>query len=240
MNILYKVTYLPHLKNQTPPYYYFGSKYNYNKNYWGSPSSKQEDWYTEGVSISEWWNTKIKENKNDFLFEIIFQFNEITPIQLVEEEKKYQLELNVKNSKEYFNKSIATTGWVSIPRTEETKEKIRKITKEYWDRNTEESIERRKKLSERNRKVKSKELKEKWKNPTDKMKKNYERFVTMAKTHKRGKDKFKRKKKPTQKVFCCGIIYESAIEASNVIGIDPVNIRRRCRLEKYQDWYYVN
>jgi hypothetical protein len=210
------------------------------KKYWGSPSSKQKDWYTEGHSISEWWKKKIKENKNDFLFEIIIQFNEITPIQLVEEEKKYQLELNVKHSQEYFNKSIATTGWVSVPRTDETKEKIRQITKEYWNKNTEKSIERRKKLSERNKKVKSKELKDKWKNPTDKMKENYERFVTMAKTHKRGKDKSKRKQKPIQKVFCCGIIYESAVEASKVIGIDPVNIRRRCRLEKYQDWYYVN
>jgi hypothetical protein len=240
MNILYRVTYLPHLKNQTPPYYYVGSKYNYNENYWGSPSSKQKDWYTEGYSIINWWKKEIKENKNNFLFEIIIQYNEMNPTQLVEEEKKYQLQLNVKYSEEYFNKSIATTGWVSIPRTEKTKEKLREITKEYWNRNTEESIERKKKLSERNKEVKSKELKEKWKNPTDKMKKNYERFVDMAKTLKRGKDKSKRKQKPTQKVFCCGIIYENAFEASKVIGINPVNIRRRCRLENYQDWYYLN
>lgn len=240
MNILYRVTYLPHLKNQTPPYYYVGSKYNYNKNYWGSPSSKQKDWYTEGFSIINWWKKEIKENKNNFLFEIVIQYNEMNPTQLVEEEKKYQLQLNVKYSEEYFNKSIATTGWVSIPRTEKTKEKLREITKEYWNRNTEESIERKKKLSERNKEVKSKELKEKWKNPTDKMKKNYERFVDMAKTLKRGKDKSKRKQKPTQKVFCCGIIYENAFEASKVIGINPVNIRRRCRLENYQDWYYLN
>lgn len=244
MNIIYKITYLPHLKNQTPPYYYVGSKYDYKENYWGSPSSKQKDWYTEEFGISEWWKKKIKENKNDFLFETIIQYNEITPIELVEEEKKYQLKLDVKNSEEYFNKSIATTGWVSVPRTEETKEKIRQITKNYWNKNTEKSIERRKKLSEENKKVKSKELKEKWKNPTDKMlkareenklrlKNKSEKWITNIKNAKR-------KPRTTQKVFCCGIIYESAIEASKVIGIDPVNIRRRCRLERYQDWYYVN
>jgi hypothetical protein len=240
MNILYKITYLPHLKNQTPPYYYLGSKYNYTSNYWGSPASKQKDWYTGNLTICEWWKKKIKENQNDFYFEILLQYDEISPQQLVEEEKKVQLELDAKNCIEYFNKSIATSGWVSVPRTEDTKNKMSEITKNYWDQNNQQALERRKELSERNKRVKSKELKEKWKNPTDKMKKNYERFVNMTKTHKRGKDKCERKQKPTQKVFCCGIIYENAVEASKVIGINPVNIRRRCRLEMYQDWYYVN
>jgi hypothetical protein len=244
MNILYRITYLPHLRNQTPPYYYVGSKYKYKANYWGSPASKQKDWYSEGLTICDWWKKKIKENKNDFLFEIITQHNEMSPIQLVEEEKKYQLQLNVKHSGEYFNKSIATTGWVSVPRTEESKEKIREITKEYWDKNTEKSIERRKKLSERNKKVKSKELKEKWKNPTDKMlraqEENKLRLKNKSKEWVMNIKNAKRKPRTTQKVFCCGIIYESAVEASKVIGIDPVNVRRRCRLEKYQDWYYVD
>jgi hypothetical protein len=244
MNIIYKITYLPHLKNQTPPYYYVGSKYNYGGNYLGSPSSKQKDWYTGEFTICEWWKKKIKENKNDFLFEIIFQYDEITPIELVEEEKIYQLNLDVKNSEEYFNKSIATTGWVSIPRTDETKEKIREITKHYWDKNSEESIERRKKLSERNKKVKSKELKEKWKNPTDKMlraqEENKIRLKNKSEEWIANIKNAERKPRTTQKVFCCGIMYENAVEASKVIGIDPVNIRRRCRLEKYQDWYYVN
>lgn len=244
MNILYKITYLPHLKNQTPPYYYIGSKYNYKENYWGSPSSKQRDWYTGDLTISEWWREKVKQNKSNFLFEIINEYNEITPIQLVEEEKNYQLELDVKHNIEYFNKSIATTGWVSIPRTEQTKEKIREITKEYWNKNSEKSIERRKKLSERNKKLKSKELKEKWKNPTSKMiearEENKLRLKNKSKEWIRNIKNAKRKPRTTQKVFCCGIIYESAVEASKVIGIDPVNVRRRCRLEKYQDWYYVN
>jgi hypothetical protein len=233
MNILYKVTYLPHLKNQTPPYYYIGSKYNYNGNYFGSPSSKQADWYTEGLAISDWWKNKIRKNKNDFLFQIILQYDEITSTELVEEEKKYQLKLDVKHSIEYFNKSIATTGWVSIPRTDESKEKIKKITKEYWNSGSEESIERKKELSERNRKLKSQEMKEKWKNPTDKMKKSREKFINMAKTLKR-KSGIK-----GQKVFCCGVIYENAVEASKVFGVTPNRIGQKCRSEKYKDFYYI-
>jgi hypothetical protein len=235
MNIVYKVTYLPHLKNQTPPYYYVGSKYDYNGNYFGSLSSIQEEWYTEGLTICDWWKKQIKENKDNFLFEIIFQYDEITPVQLVEEEKKYQLELDVKNSNEYFNKSIATTGWVSAPRTEESKEKIRRITKEYWDSGSEESIKRRKELSERNERVKSKEMKEKWKNPTDKMKKNLERLINTPNSKKR-KPKCQRS---GQKVFCCGVIYENAVEASKVFGITPTSIRRRCKSENYEDFYYI-
>jgi hypothetical protein len=153
--------------------------------------------------------------------------------------KKIHIQLNVKNSKEYFNKSVATTGWVSIPRTDETKKKISKITKKYWEQNSQKALERKAELSERNKKTKSKELKEKWKNPSDKMLDNYKRFVNMVKTQKRGKDKSKRKQRTTQKIFCCGIIYEDAVEASKVLGINPVNIRRRCRLEQYTDWYYL-
>jgi hypothetical protein len=234
MNIIYKVTYLPHLKNETPPYYYVGSKYDYNGNYFGSLSSKQEEWYTEGLTICDWWRKQVKENKDNFLFEVIFQYDEITPVQLVEEEKRYQLELDVKNSQEYFNKSIATTGWVSASRTDESKEKIRKITKEYWDAGSEESIKRREELSERNRKVKSKEMKEKWKNSTDKMIKNRERFIHMAKTQKIIP------KYTSRKVFCRGVIYESAVEASKVFGVTPDRIRQKCRLEKYEDFYYIN
>ena len=239
MNILYRITYLPHLKNQTPPYYYVGSKYNYDKKYFGSPSSKQKDWYSGELDICNWWKEEIKDNKDNFYFEIMSEYDKISPKQLVEEEKKIHIELKVKNSKEYFNKSVATTGWVSIPRTDETKKKISEITKNYWDKNSQKALERRKELSERNKKIKSKELKEKWKNPTDKMLDNYERFVNMVKNQKRGKDKFKRKQRTTQKVFCCGIIYEDAVEASKVVGINPANIRRKCRLDQYTDWYYL-
>lgn len=250
MNILYRITYLPHLKNQTPPYYYVGSKYNYDKKYFGSPSSKQKDWYSGELDICNWWKQEIKDNKDNFYFEIMSEYDKISPKQLVEEEKKIHIELNVKNSKEYFNKSVATTGWVSIPRTDETKKKISKITKKYWEQNSQKALERRAELSERNKKTKSKELKEKWKNPSDKMLDNYERFVNMAKTQKTEEWKQKMsdivkknwdlgRQRTIQKVFCCGVIYENAVEASKVVGITPTNIRRRCRLEQYSDWYYL-
>ena len=111
MNILYKITYLPHLKNQTPPYYYVGSKYNYGEEYFGSPSSNQKDWYSGDLTIFKWWKEKVKNNKDDFYFEIILEYDEISPKQLVEEEKKIQIELDVKNSKEYFNKSSKRQSW---------------------------------------------------------------------------------------------------------------------------------
>jgi hypothetical protein len=244
MNILYKITYLPHLKNQTPPYYYVGSKYNYDKKYFGSPSSKQKDWYSENFTICKWWKQKIKNNKDDFYFEIISEYDEISPKQLVEEEKKIHIELDVKNSKEYFNKSVATSGWVSVPRTDDTKKKISEITKSYWDKNSQKALERREELSERNRKIKSKEMQERWKNPTDKMLKALEKNKSKLKNKSEewimNMKNAKRKPRTTQKVFGCGIIYDSAVDASKVIGIDPVNIRRRCRLENYQDWYYIN
>jgi hypothetical protein len=244
MNILYKITYLPHLKNQTPPYYYVGSKYNYDNKYFGSPSSKQKDWYTGDLTICKWWKQKIKTNKDDFYFEIILEYDQISPKQLVEEEKKIHMELDVKNSKEYFNKSVATSGWVSVPRTDDTKKKMSRITKNYWDQNSQKALERRKELSERNRKIKSKQLKEKWKNPTDKMLKALEKNKSKLKNKSEewimNIKNAERKPKTAQKVFGCGTIYDSAVDASKVIGIDPVNIRRRCRSKNYQDWYYLN
>ena len=118
------------------------------------------------------------------------------------------------------------------------------ITKNYWDENSEKALERRKELSERNKKIKSKEMQERWKNPTDKMLKALEKNKSKLKNKSEewiiNMKNAKRKPRTAKKVFGCGIIYDSAVDASKVIGIDPVNIRRRCRLENYQDWYYIN
>ena len=143
MNIIYKITYLPHLQNKTPPYYYIGSKFKYNNNYLGSLSSKQKDWYTEDLTIEQWWKKNTKKNPENFLFEILESYDKITPKQLVEEEKKIHLNLDVRDGVEYFNKAIATTGWVASNRTEESKNKVRKITQQYWDENSEDAIKRR-------------------------------------------------------------------------------------------------
>ena len=59
MNILYKVTYLPHL-NTNWPKYYVGSKYNYKGNYFGSVDSKQIYEYTEGLTLKDWWKKEKK------------------------------------------------------------------------------------------------------------------------------------------------------------------------------------
>lgn len=187
MNIIYKITYLPHLINNTPPFYYIGSKYNYKSNYYGSPASKQKDWYTEKMSIGEWWKKEIKNNKEKFKFEILQVFSEdMTPEMLVEEEKKIQLKKNVRNSIEYFNKSVATSGWVSAPRTEETKKLVGEKTKKYWD--SEEGYQKKQRLIERNRTKHSLCLKEKWKNPTSEMLNNLDKLKN-SKMSEEGKQK---------------------------------------------------
>lgn len=237
MNILYRITYLPHLEAKTPPYYYVGSKYNYKGNYWGSPASVQLDWYSTNLTIRDWWKQEIK-NKNNFSFEVLEILSECNPHQLVEEEKLLHLKLNVKHSNEYFNKAIATAGWVSIPRTEETKKKVSKITKAYWDKNNEQAQKRRKQLSEAEWQTPERK-KERWKNPTFAM---IEMVKKLGQTSRKGiKDKRPRKPKNNIKIISGdGVIYENAKKAGKEIGISPVNIRRRCRLSIYSNWYYVN
>jgi hypothetical protein len=189
MNIIYKITYLPHVYNNTPPFYYIGSKYNYKNNYYGSPSSNQKDWYTEDLSIREWWKKEIKNNKDRFKFEIISVLSEtITPEMLVEEEKKIQLEKNVRESVEYFNKSVATSGWVSVPRTDKTKKVVSEKTKKYWD--SEEGQLKKQRLIERNKTEHSISMKEKWKNPTIEMLQNLEKWKN-SKMTEQGKQKIK-------------------------------------------------
>jgi hypothetical protein len=233
MHIIYRITYLPHLKSETAPYYYVGSKYDYRGNYFGSPSSKQSDWYTGSLSISQWWKEKIKNNIGDFLFEIIHSFDHISPIELVEEEKKYQLTLDAKNSILYFNKSIATTGWVSVPRTEVSKKKISLITKSFWD--SPAGLLKKERLSERNKKVKSQQMKEFWRNPSEAM---LSREISGR--PKGSKDLKPRKPKKVRKVEIFGVVYSSALEAANAFNVAPQTIRRKCKDESIEHYYYIN
>jgi hypothetical protein len=160
MHLIYKITYTPHIIANTPPYYYIGSKFNYYNNYYGSPASNQKDWYTGNLTIAEWWKAEIKKNVDNFKFEIIREFINVTPQELVEFEKEFHIKLDVRKSEYYFNKSIATTGWVSAPRTEKTKQVISEKTKEYW--NSPEGMLKKQRLSERNKKTKSEEMKNRW------------------------------------------------------------------------------
>lgn len=165
MHILYKITYLPHLGTDYPKFY-IGSKYNYKGNYYGSVDSKQIYPYTEGKQLKNWWKEQ-KQNIENFKFEILQKFDEITPEQLVERERDLHLSLDVL-SEEYFNHSVATKGFCSRKRSEESKQHIAKKTKEYWD--SEEGQEKRNRLTERNKTHHSEWMKERWQNPTEAMK----------------------------------------------------------------------
>lgn len=152
MHIVYKITYKPHL--DTPyPKYYIGSKYNYVGNYFGSSASNQIFHYTEGVKLKDWWKSR---NKKDFTFEILYEFDDISPGGLVLVEREFHEFLNVMGP-EYFNQSIATKGFCSQPKNSNTRSIMSQSTKLYW--NTSEGIEKRKRLSERNRMYKSEQQK---------------------------------------------------------------------------------
>ena len=118
MHILYKITYLPHLNTKWPKFY-IGSKYNYKGKYFGSVDSKQIYDYTEGLPLRDWWK---KQDKNYFLFEILEEFNSITPQELVAKEYDLHVQLDVL-SDSYFNHSIATKGYCAVKNSENTKQK---------------------------------------------------------------------------------------------------------------------
>ena len=229
MHILYKITYIPHL-NTSYPKYYIGSKYNYNGKYYGSVSSKQVFEYTNGVSLCDWWKSK-KKNPENFIFEILESYEDITPNDLVLCEKDLQLKLNVL-SEEYFNQSIAAKGFCSVKKSENTKKLMSEKTKEYW--NSKEGEEKRQRLINRNLQSQSNIMIEKWKTPSDAMKNRKNGGRT-----KGAKDITLRKQKDVRKIKYKDITFESAIDAANYIGIDPVNIRRRCRTNYMNEWSYL-
>lgn len=159
MHIIYKITYRPHIGTSHPKYY-IGSKYNWKGNYLGSVSSKRKFEFTNGLTLKQWWKNQTA-NKDNFLFEIIESYVNITPSELVEKERAVQQELGV-ISEEYFNQCIAAGGFVSVKKDLDTKKLLSEKTKQFWQ--TPAGIEKRKRLSERNRKTKSAELKNKWQN----------------------------------------------------------------------------
>ena len=214
MNIIYKITYLPHLINNTPPFYYVGSKHNYNKSYFGSPSSSQKDWYTETMSISDWWKYKVKHSNSDFIFEILSDCGDISPLCLVEIEKKLHLEMDVKNSAEYFNKSIATTGWVSIPRTEESKKHISEKTKLYW--NSEEGKLKKERLAARNKITKSEELKNRWKTDEE-----FRKSASVVGRKRTDEMKIKDKEGKLKEVEYKGTFYRGWEDLTTNTGVTP-------------------
>lgn len=219
-HIIYRVTYSPHLNTKYPKFY-IGSKYDYKGSYYGSVSSVQIHEFTNGMPLVEWWK---KIDKNDCLFEILESFQNITPADLVEVEKKYHLENNVSYSDEYFNASIATSGWVSVKRSEHTKKIMSDKTKKYWD--SAAGQEKRKRLIENNKKTKSELMMKKWQDPE---------FRERMKYRKRAGP---RKNTPFRKCKIEGVVYMNVKEASKVYNLTADYIRKKCRTEEYTEWNY--
>lgn len=222
MDIIYRVTYLPHV-NTDKPKYYIGSKKNWDKNpkYRGSSSSNQIFGYTEGMTLSEWWRKEQKRNLENFKIEILEQFDDIPAKELVEIENRYHLMFDVL-SDDYFNQSIATLGYYPSKNSEDTKRKKSEASKRYWD--SPEGIEKRKRLSERNRKTKSEEMIDRWKEPTESM---ISRKMTGR--PKGAKDIVKRKpKKKRIPVVVDDIKFDSLTAASKFYSVSNQKIMRRC------------
>lgn len=233
MDVIYKITYKPHL-NTSYPKYYIGSKKNWTEKskYMGSPTSISVFDYTEGLPLYRWWKNKTSQNREDFIFELIESYDHMTSLELVERESEIHQSLNVLGE-EYFNQTIATKGYVSQKNTDETKRKKSEKTKAYWD--SEEGQKKKERLVERNKQYKSEEMKDRWSNNRE--------FMLEHKNQKGrpagAQDLKPRKRRPIRKVQIRGIIYETPYEAAKVFKIDPTNIRRRCRLPQYTDWNYV-
>lgn len=158
MHIIYKITYIPHLESAYPKFY-IGSKLNYKGNYFGSLHSKQIFEYTDNQPLALWWKTR---DKNDFLFEILYQTeNHITAEQLCEIELQYQKHYNIRNG-DYFNQAFANGKFVSKKRSKETKQLLAERTKQFWQ--TENGKRKKLRLIDYNKSTKSAEMAERWKN----------------------------------------------------------------------------
>lgn len=163
-SVIYRITYTPHLGTKYPKFY-IGSKHNYNGSYYGSVSSERIFEYTDGFTLKDWWAKKVSETPSDFTFEILSK-HDATPHELVLIERSIQEEFDVL-SDEYFNQCLAARGFVSTPKSESFKKHISVKTKEYWD--SPAGLEKRKRLSNRNKQLKSEQMKELWSNPTPAM-----------------------------------------------------------------------
>ena len=234
MHVIYQTTYLPHLEGNTPPFYYVGSKHQYRGNYFGSPSAKRIEWYTNGLSICQWWKEETKNHPERFEVNILESIEDCTPQELVECELKHQKILNVMDGDLYFNSAYAALNFVSQPKHSSTKRKMAIKTKAYWE--SEAGKLKKEKLIERNRLVKSFEQIERWKNPTKAMLNRY----TPGRP-KGAKDLTPRKKalRKRKRIMIDGVIFESAQEASFKLGAPYSTITSRCKGGKYKNWIYI-
>ena len=161
MHVIYKITFLPHL-NTNLPKYYIGSKYNYRGGYFGSVASKQRYAFTGDLTLRDWWKLQ-QQTPSNFLIEIINQYEDITPNELVEMERQVHIELGVM-SEEYFNHSYATKGFCGCKRGEHSRAHIAEKTQSYW--NSAEGQEKKLRLIARNKASQSNLMKSRWSDPT--------------------------------------------------------------------------
>ena len=162
--IIYKVTYLPHLDTDYPKYY-VGSKYNYQGegSYYGSLTSSKIFEFTGGQPIGKWWKNI---DHSFFHFEILEEFDSISTKDLIGHEVRWHNELDVLGN-EYFNQSTAKPEFVSGRKSESTRCKMKTSLQQYYQ--TEEGIQKRKRISDRNSLIKSDQMKNKWQAPSEAM-----------------------------------------------------------------------
>lgn len=242
MHVVYIISYLPHIQNNTPPFYYVGSKCNYNKkrNYLGSLSSVQYTWYSDDIGAGKWWAKQKKEHPEYFEFKILEEYDEsVSAKDMTIFELEYHNSLNVLTDL-YFNFAKATRGFCGCKRSPESKLLISEKTRSFWK--SDEGQLKKSRLSKRNSLTKSHELKEKWQDPA---------FIAKMASRRppvhtpeglmvlSDKMKARRKLIKNRMVEVDGVLYDDAIAASVKFGIDAVNVRRRCRMGRYPNWKYV-
>jgi hypothetical protein len=124
--------------------------------------------------------------------------------------------------------------------TEERKKELSQNTRDDW--NTPAGLEKKQRLAERNTRLKkgtkwSDESKDRLSQALKDKPKSEQHRKNISESHLKYWSENKNKR--VKKICIKGTIYDSAIEASKVYNIDPVNIRRRCRLPQYDEWNYV-
>lgn len=93
MNVIYLITHEERLRNQTPPYYYIGSKFR---------------WKGEGTYFGSSRHHLLKyADKSKLKFEVLQYWDECTSTFLLEQEFKTQRHFNVVANQEYFNLAYA-------------------------------------------------------------------------------------------------------------------------------------
>lgn len=223
-SVIYKITYKPHLGTNFPKFY-VGSKYNYNENhfYMGSVASSIILDFTEGKSLKNWWSNKTTNEKENFHFEILEEFLNISPKELLVQEKRIQEKLGVLGE-QYFNRSIATIGWCSLENDEAQKKKKSEATKKFWS--SKEGQKKKERLAKRNKKTKSKEMLEHWNNISEEDYRNFCKKMKGKGRPKGSKDKnynnprrqkrWVSNKKETLRIDA--IFLESYLEKGYIIG----------------------